>query len=52
MIIDKDKDIFAFVVKYYSINKSGKESESSDKKKKLKKIVITKALGCIKILKL
>ena len=52
VIIDKDEDIFAFVVEHYSINKSGEESESSDDKEELKKIATTEALSCIKILKL
>ena len=52
MIIDKDEDIFASVVEHYSIDKSGKESELSNKEKELKKITITKVLSYIKILKL
>jgi hypothetical protein len=32
MVLDKNKNIFIFVVEYYSINKPGEESESSDKK--------------------
>ena len=52
VIIDEDEDIFASVVKHYSINKSGEESESSDKEEELKEIAIAKALSCIEILKL
>jgi hypothetical protein len=52
VIINKDEDIFASVVEYYSIDKSGEESESSDKEEKLKEIATAEALRCIEILKL
>ena len=52
MIIDEDKDIFASVVEYYSIDKSGEESESSDEEEEVKEIATVEALRYIEILKL
>jgi hypothetical protein len=51
VIIDKDKDIFVSVVDYYSIDKLGEESESSDKEE-IEEIDTAEALQCIETLKL
>ena len=52
MIIDEDEDIFTSIVKYYSINRSGEESESSEEEEEVIKIAIVEALRYIEILKL
>ena len=51
-VIDIDNNIFESVVEHYSINKLGKESDSSNKEKEVKKVDITKALKYVKLLKL
>jgi hypothetical protein len=51
VIIDKDEDIFVSVVDYYSIDKLGEESESSDKEE-IEEIDTAEALRYIETLKL
>ena len=52
MIINKDEDIFTSIVEYYSINRSGEESESSEEEEEVIEIAIVEALRYMKILKL
>ena len=43
-IVDKDGDIFIFIVEYYSIEQPSDEKESSDKEEEVKEIDITVVL--------
>jgi hypothetical protein len=49
-VIDKDDDIFISVVDYYSINKLGEESESSDEE--VEEVDTAEGLRCIETVKL
>jgi hypothetical protein len=51
VIINKDKDIFISIIDCYSINKPGKESESSNEEE-IKEIDTAEALQYIETLKL
>jgi hypothetical protein len=51
VIINKDKDIFISIIDCYSINKLGKESESSNEEE-IKEIDTAEALQYIEMLKL
>jgi hypothetical protein len=44
-IINKDNDIFESVVEYYSVNKLGEKSDSSDEEEE-KKVNTAEALKC------
>jgi hypothetical protein len=50
-IVNKDKDIFIFVVDYYVIVSLGKKKELSDKEE-VKKVDTTKALKAVKTVKM
>jgi hypothetical protein len=54
IIINKDKDIFIFVMNYYTITRPGEEEESSDKEEEeeVKEIDTTEALRVVKIIKI
>jgi hypothetical protein len=54
IIINKDGDIFIAIIEHYSINKPGKEEESSDKEEEeeIEQIKDAKALRIIERLRL
>jgi hypothetical protein len=54
IIVNKDEDIFIFVINYYIIIRPGKKKESSNKKKEkeVKEINTTEALRVVETIKI